>query len=120
MKTGKSPIQPHMSEGPGALYRQAKRLLLQRIERQEWPPGQALPNETTLAAELKVSIGTLRRAVDAGVNFLDTADVYHEGESERLVGAAIERLEKEVAEGRADERGGRSTTTSSIVMAASR
>ncbi len=36
--------------------------------------------------------GQLRRAVDAGVNFLDTADVYHEGESERLVGAAIERL----------------------------
>lgn len=64
MKTGKGSIQPHLSEGSGALYRQAKRVLLQRIERQEWPPGQALPNEATLAAELQVSIGTLRRAVD--------------------------------------------------------
>ncbi|MGC4121616.1 MAG: aldo/keto reductase [Myxococcales bacterium] len=34
----------------------------------------------------------LRRAVDAGVNFLDTADVYHEGESEKLVGEAIQKL----------------------------
>jgi aryl-alcohol dehydrogenase-like predicted oxidoreductase len=31
----------------------------------------------------------LRRALDAGVNFLDTADVYHEGESEKLVGEAM-------------------------------
>ena len=34
----------------------------------------------------------LHRAVDAGVNFIDTADVYHEGESERLVGEALQRL----------------------------
>jgi aryl-alcohol dehydrogenase-like predicted oxidoreductase len=34
----------------------------------------------------------LRKAVDAGVNFLDTADVYHEGEAERLVGEAIQKL----------------------------
>jgi len=34
----------------------------------------------------------LRKAVDAGVNFIDTADVYHEGEAERLVGEAIEKL----------------------------
>ncbi len=36
--------------------------------------------------------GQLRRALDAGVNFLDTADVYHEGESERLVGEALRKL----------------------------
>ena len=36
--------------------------------------------------------GQLRTAIDAGVNFIDTADVYHEGESERLVGEAIRRL----------------------------
>jgi predicted aldo/keto reductase-like oxidoreductase len=30
-------------------------------------------------------------ALDAGVNFIDTADVYSEGESERHVGAAIAR-----------------------------
>jgi len=32
------------------------------------------------------------RALDAGVNFLDTANVYSEGESERLLGEALKRL----------------------------
>jgi aryl-alcohol dehydrogenase-like predicted oxidoreductase len=36
--------------------------------------------------------GQLRKAIDAGVNFLDTANVYHEGEAERLVGDAIQSL----------------------------
>ncbi len=31
-------------------------------------------------------------ALDQGVNFIDTADVYSEGESERLLGAALKRL----------------------------
>lgn len=33
-------------------------------------------------------------ALDAGVNFIDTADVYAEGESEELVGAALKRLNR--------------------------
>ncbi|HEY2410582.1 MAG TPA: aldo/keto reductase [Polyangiaceae bacterium] len=33
-------------------------------------------------------------ALDAGVNFIDTADVYSEGESERLVGAALKSLNR--------------------------
>jgi aryl-alcohol dehydrogenase-like predicted oxidoreductase len=37
-------------------------------------------------------VSQLRAAVDAGVNFIDTADVYHEGESERLLGDAIVKL----------------------------
>jgi len=37
--------------------------------------------------------GQLRTAIDAGVNFIDTANVYHEGESEKLLGAAIKKLE---------------------------
>jgi len=32
------------------------------------------------------------RALDAGVNFIDTADVYSEGESEKLLGAALAGL----------------------------
>lgn len=36
--------------------------------------------------------GQLKRAVDAGVNFIDTADVYHEGLSETLLGEAIRKL----------------------------
>ena len=41
---------------------------------------------------LDAVVGQLRTAIDAGVNFLDTADVYHEGESERLVGEALGKL----------------------------
>jgi aryl-alcohol dehydrogenase-like predicted oxidoreductase len=37
-------------------------------------------------------VSQLRAALDAGVNFIDTADVYHEGESERLLGDAIVKL----------------------------
>jgi aryl-alcohol dehydrogenase-like predicted oxidoreductase len=40
-------------------------------------------------AEVDALLGT---ALDAGVNFIDTADVYSEGESERLVGAALKKL----------------------------
>ena len=36
--------------------------------------------------------GQLKRAMNAGVNFIDTANVYHEGESESLVGQALHRL----------------------------
>jgi aryl-alcohol dehydrogenase-like predicted oxidoreductase len=34
-------------------------------------------------------IGIIRRALDAGINFIDTADVYSAGEAERIVGKAI-------------------------------
>jgi aryl-alcohol dehydrogenase-like predicted oxidoreductase len=35
------------------------------------------------------SLATLHRAVDCGVNFIDTADVYGDGRSERLVGQLL-------------------------------
>jgi aryl-alcohol dehydrogenase-like predicted oxidoreductase len=35
------------------------------------------------------SLATLRRALDLGMNFIDTADIYGNGHSERLVGRAI-------------------------------
>ena len=34
----------------------------------------------------------IRRALDAGINFIDTADVYSEGESERMTGQALKNL----------------------------
>src|SRR5215469_445237 len=37
----------------------------------------------------KESIATIQRAIDLGVFFLDTANVYGEGENERLVGRAL-------------------------------
>src|SRR5450631_2209302 len=39
--------------------------------------------------EVEALLGT---ALDAGVNFIDTADVYSDGDSERLVGAALKSL----------------------------
>lgn len=35
------------------------------------------------------SIAIVHRALDAGINFIDTADVYSQGESEEIVGAAL-------------------------------
>jgi aryl-alcohol dehydrogenase-like predicted oxidoreductase len=42
------------------------------------------------------SIKTIHRALDLGVNFLDTADVYGMGHNEELVGGAIKDRRKEV------------------------
>jgi aryl-alcohol dehydrogenase-like predicted oxidoreductase len=36
-----------------------------------------------------VSVGIIHRALDAGINFIDTADVYSRGESEEIVGKAL-------------------------------
>jgi len=35
------------------------------------------------------SVGIIHRALDAGINFIDTADVYSRGESEEIVGKAL-------------------------------
>jgi aryl-alcohol dehydrogenase-like predicted oxidoreductase len=42
----------------------------------------------------KEALSLVGTALDAGVNFLDTADVYSDGESERLVGAALKSLDR--------------------------
>jgi len=42
------------------------------------------------------SVATIHRALDLGVNFLDTADMYAVGENERLVGRAIKGRRREV------------------------
>ena len=41
------------------------------------------------------SVRIIHRAVDAGVNFIDTADVYSAGESEVIVGQALSSLDRE-------------------------
>jgi GntR family transcriptional regulator len=56
------PIAPEAAGMP--LYRVVKRSLLNAIEAGSCPPGDLLPSETELAGAMKVSIGTLRRAVD--------------------------------------------------------
>jgi len=46
------------------LYRQARDLLVKRIVDGEWKPGAALPSENEIAADLGVSQGTIRKALD--------------------------------------------------------
>ncbi len=40
------------------------------------------------------SIRIIHRALDAGINFIDTADVYSQGESEIIVGKALSSIER--------------------------
>lgn len=58
------PLSLAPSEPGQSRYGALAAALRQRIVAGEWPPGQALPAETTLAAEHGVALGTLRRALD--------------------------------------------------------
>jgi aryl-alcohol dehydrogenase-like predicted oxidoreductase len=40
------------------------------------------------------SVRIIHRALDAGINFIDTADVYSQGESETIVGKALSSLDR--------------------------
>ncbi len=44
----------------------------------------------------RTSLDMIERALDAGINFLDTADKYNAGESERVVGKALEGRREEI------------------------
>lgn len=46
------------------LYMQVKELILERLRERVWEPGELLPSEAYLAAELSVSQGTVRKALD--------------------------------------------------------
>ena len=39
----------------------------------------------------KESIEIINRALDGGINFIDTANVYNRGESEKIVGQALKK-----------------------------
>lgn len=47
------------------LYKQVYDVLVRRIAEGAWLPAEALPSEQALAAELRVSQGTVRKALDA-------------------------------------------------------
>lgn len=50
--------------GPLPLYKEVKSLLTQSLAEGEWQPGVALPSETKLGERYRVSIGTVRKAID--------------------------------------------------------
>jgi GntR family transcriptional regulator len=55
---------PSASIGYNPLYRQVKDVLVRRLSDGSWQPGQMLPSEPEIAAELGVSPGTVRKALD--------------------------------------------------------
>ena len=64
-------VAPQMNATPGSdpggqlpLYQEVKRLLTQSLAAGEWQAGVALPSETRLAERYRVSIGTVRKAID--------------------------------------------------------
>lgn len=57
-------LQTLVPTGGSPLYRQVKRELQRLVESGQYGPGDTLPNESTLASTLAVSMGTLRKAVD--------------------------------------------------------
>ncbi len=59
------------------LYAQVRSALIARLAAGEWPPGAMLPGDSMLAAELAVSPGTVRKAVDSLVT--DGALRRHQG-----------------------------------------
>jgi GntR family transcriptional regulator len=46
------------------LYLQIKALILRGLQQGEWKPGELIPSEQELALQLKVSQGTVRKAID--------------------------------------------------------
>src|ERR671913_1524598 len=66
MAAGLKRITAGEGEGLGfrPLYRQAKDVLTQRIAEGQWQPGQIIPSEFEIAADLGVSQGTVRKALD--------------------------------------------------------
>ncbi len=77
MKTGGGVTKSVVGTGPGSrpppegdglgmkpLYRQVRDTLIRRMVDGVWAPGEPLPSEMQLAAELGVSQGTVRKALD--------------------------------------------------------
>jgi GntR family transcriptional regulator len=56
-----------VADTPGyrPLYRQVYDIIVRRVAQGQWRPGESLPSEQALAAELGVSQGTMRKVLDA-------------------------------------------------------
>lgn len=65
MRTQRAAATAERVAVPKPLYAQVRDMLLVRVQAREWVAGETLPNEFLLAAEYNVSIGTIRRAVQA-------------------------------------------------------
>ena len=72
------------------LYREVKRLLTQSLAEGEWQPGVALPSETKLGERYRVSIGTVRKAIDELVE--ERILVRHQGRGTFVAGHNARRM----------------------------
>jgi GntR family transcriptional regulator len=63
-RTAADRTQVDLKSGFRPLYTQVRDMLVQRMAQGHWRPGAALPSEHDLAAELGVSQGTVRKALD--------------------------------------------------------
>lgn len=61
-----TPVHNLASGHPGSqpLYKAVKNRITRSLIAGEWKPGTAIPSESELASQFKVSIGTIRRAID--------------------------------------------------------
>jgi GntR family transcriptional regulator len=61
-----APALPHLPSLPtfSPLYKQIKNLLLKQLDAGVWKAGEVLPSEIELAAQMAVSQGTVRKAID--------------------------------------------------------
>ncbi|MFC7340173.1 aldo/keto reductase [Saccharopolyspora griseoalba] len=55
-------------------------------------PLGSMPQEFGYETPVERGIATVRAAFDSGINFLDTANIYGAGESERRIGAALSEI----------------------------
>jgi len=72
------------------LYKEVERLLTQSLAEGEWQPGVALPSETRLGERFKVSIGTVRKAIDELV--AERILVRHQGRGTFVAGHSARRM----------------------------
>lgn len=61
-------MNQHITPTYRPLYQQIKEALLARVVAGEWSPGTFIPSESALAEQYGVSVGTLRKALDALAN----------------------------------------------------
>src|SRR6476661_5694082 len=52
------------SRRAGPLYKEMKRRLTDALTQGEWKPGEAIPAERRLSERFRISVGTVRRAID--------------------------------------------------------